>query len=146
MLAGLYQALLFGVAVSIIDIRTQRIPNWLLLIGLVCSLAAKALWLRQGLIALSLATVFYLCVFLLFAFFAHGKLGMGDVKYIALISFSFGLIGTWFVLVGACISGLGYALIFLKPKKEAAVKAFPFAPFLGFGMLIALIAKYLKLW
>jgi prepilin signal peptidase PulO-like enzyme (type II secretory pathway) len=75
--------------------------------------------------------------FILFRKLTNNKLGMGDIKLISLIAFSFGIAGTWITLFLACISSLIYILVknkFLRQKSTAI----PFAPFLLLGSCITI--------
>ena len=84
---------------AIIDIRTQRIPNWLVLPFLLAGLAVSAVTHGWSGLGRSLFAVF-IAAFVLGIFCYLGGMGMGDVKL-------FAAIGAW---IGP--SQLAYALVF----------------------------------
>ena len=120
--------LLIGIYVSVIDIRTHRIPNQInviaallipVLIYLISGISAVIATLRIG--------ILYFVLFLLLGINSKNSLGMGDVKF----SFSCGLIigyyapqnwlaTIWFMFAAAGLFGL---FNIVQAKKVQAKKA-----------------------
>lgn len=65
--------------------------------------------------------------------FNRESLGDGDIKLMAVLSLSLGLINSFIALFFASILGLIFSLIFIKKNKEGLI---PFGPFLIIGSLL----------
>jgi prepilin peptidase CpaA len=76
--------LLLAVLAAVWDLRTRRIPNWLVLAGLVAGFGLNGL--MEGLSGLSLAGVGMLVAFgVYFVLYLLHAMGAGDVKFMAAI-------------------------------------------------------------
>lgn len=104
--------LLLGILVSavITDLRTYRIPNFLILSGLLSGLLQVTL--TEGLMALLTAIVnaSIICVSLLLLYFIKA-LGAGDVKLFSVIAVFVGLKPTYRILLCSLVIGGALGLI-----------------------------------
>jgi prepilin signal peptidase PulO-like enzyme (type II secretory pathway) len=120
------------IVISIVDARTCRIPDWLLL-AFFCALtaAAPAAFRNRLAPALICFTALYLpCRFC-------GGLGFGDVKYAALLGYALGPERYCAFLGAAALSSLliyAAGTFFWGWGRKTKL---PFAPFLSFGALAA---------
>lgn len=139
---------LLGLFAAYVDIRTKLIPNRLIVVSISLLLILCLVIDRSS---LAFRLLFATSVFLLLMslnLLSKNKFGMGDVKLISIIAFSYLPIGSWIVLIVACVTGIVFALLHnvFHKRKYFIIKGIPFAPFLCIGMAIALFAKDLKLW
>ena len=112
------------IAASIFDLKSRRIPNWLILIG------ALPLLVRPNLFTLLTAAIA-----LIFGLFFTRWIGSGDIKLAFLItaySHIFSLSQLWIYL--ALVSGGIFALV-------SRQRAIAFAPFMALGVAIAYLAR-----
>jgi leader peptidase (prepilin peptidase)/N-methyltransferase len=129
------------VPVTLIDLDHRIIPNKLMLIGTVVSLAIVLLTqpssLTEHLIAAGAAGGFLLIAALAYP----GGMGMGDVKLAGVLGLFLGRAVGPAMLV-ALVSGtlVGAAIIARKGAKEGRKTAIPFGPYLAFGGLVGLFA------
>ncbi len=131
------------VAISVIDIRTKKIPNRLVYPALLLSAGYLVVARLAGAdVDLVRAAVGFLALgggFFLVAFVVPKGMGMGDVKLAALIGLVLGSQGLALVGVaagaGILLGGLGAvaALVGGASRKQAI----PFGPFLAGGALVA---------
>jgi leader peptidase (prepilin peptidase) / N-methyltransferase len=139
--------LAFAVPLSIIDIRTMRIPSWLTYAGCASVLVYTGVYGRMHLLnALTGAAVIFLLFFLIREL-THKGLGFGDVRYSLLCGLYSGFPG---VLAGCALAsfcGLLYFALFHIIKKNVPIKnvKIPFAPFMTAGSVVAALAvgKYI---
>ena len=129
---------IFALIISVVDSKTLRIPDFLLLS---CFFALVILdiyrsggtwFFYENLLS---ASVWFIIFYLVYRY--SGGLGFGDVKYAALLGYALGLekSGTAFLstALGAIlvyVIGIGFL------RWEKTVKL-PFAPFLSFGAMAA---------
>lgn len=124
-----------GSVISLVDAKSFRIPDLLvILLGCVTLLFT----IPEGWEALCLRTLAALGGGLvLFFLYVRGGLGLGDVKYGAVLSYAVGLYGTWIMLAIASLTGvLWYLVRGLSPSHRI-----PFAPFLTVGAASGLLWK-----
>ena len=137
------------ISAAIIDIKTRKIPNYIIIAGLAIGIAvnvirafvycdfsiiisclAGALAGGLPLIAVSLAS--------------HGGMGMGDVKFMAMIGSFLGPRCAIEALIVAILAGGVYGVILLILKKKNLKSAFAFGPFLAFGgFCVIFLDKYI---
>lgn len=132
----------FALYLSLIDIKEMRIPNRILLLGMVTTLGAmliSSIALADPLrFAAALAGgVLSVLLFFLIHLAKPRGLGMGDVKFAGLIgaslswiSFPVGLLG----LAVAFIASALYAIAIFAIRPKAHHRVIPFAPFMSFGL------------
>lgn len=132
-----YLVAALGISISIIDLKTLRIPDSLLAIMMIISLypLIAALEWKSPLFGLLLMGGFFLVIMLIFP----GSFGGGDLKYAMLIGLMTGLEQAFVVLetaliVGAVTGGI-YALVSGKGLKSKI----PFGPFLTLGLIVSLV-------
>ena len=110
-------AALCGIIGGVIDVRSNRIPNWLTYTALGLALASRTLWggwpaLKQGLWgALLGGGVFFL-------FFLVRGMGAGDVKLMGAGSAWAGLHGAVKLLIATAYAGGAIALVYIVFHKQ----------------------------
>ena len=123
--------LVVGIVATVADLQHMVIPNWLLAPAAVVLTATAAisghLWLSLlGAAALSIVAMLGA---------AMGGLGMGDLKYLAVVGLGLGpLVGTialFLAVLGAVAWHLPSAL------RHGVSVRFPFGPFIAFGSVLA---------
>jgi len=138
LLQGYYLLLLF-IAASVIDIKRREIPDKIsIMIALTGLLTFSPVKLLGILIALP---------FLITAVLCKGRLGGGDIKFMAAAGFALGFeVSVVAVIIGLsasllyCAGVYLYRLIFCIGKRERNM-AFPLAPFLSTGCMTAFILQ-----
>jgi prepilin signal peptidase PulO-like enzyme (type II secretory pathway) len=130
--------ILLLLTISIIDIRTKRIPDYLIYSGIVFFLSYNILIKKQSILILFTLIFTGFIPFFLIWYFTKGKLGLGDAKFSAFLALALGL-RSWFVMVFASsFTALIFALYMLKVKKITGDTKIPYGPFLSLGALISL--------
>jgi len=124
---------------TIIDLRTFTIPNWLTLGGITMILLLETIRHQTLPLTLLLSALSSFILMLLLSLLSRGKLGMGDVKFSALISLQLGFYYWLISLFVASLSGLFVAVFCIFYKKMDKNTPIPFAPFLSFGAVMALL-------
>ncbi len=131
--------LAFAVPLSVIDIRTMRIPIWITYAGYAAALVYLSVYGRQHLLnALTGAAVIFL-LFLFLREITHKGLGFGDVRYSLLCGLYCGFPG---ILAGCALAALGgllYFALFHIIKRNVPIRnvKIPFAPFMTAGSVTA---------
>src|SRR5215217_7420478 len=129
------------VPVTLIDLDHRIIPNTLMIIGTVVSVALILLTdpsaMTEHLVAAAAAGGFLLIAALAYP----SGMGMGDVKLAAVMGLFLGRAVAPAMFV-ALIAGsvIGAAIIARKGTKEGRKTAIPFGPYLAFGGLVGLFA------
>ncbi len=126
--------LLFALPLSVIDARSFRLPDALTLGGF-AALALTTMVLDPravpgSLLAAGLAGVLFWTLRK-----TMGGLGLGDVKYAALVGFFTGPRGLSPALAVAAATGILYALAARAVRGRSLRERIPFGPFLTFGAL-----------
>lgn len=130
--------LLFGLWLSIIDIRSHRLPNQAVVAMTLISFSVQALiavtqsQLNRLISALAIALVTTL-VYLLLYIYSRGSMGMGDVKF----AFPLGLAIGWYnpeqwlpaIFITFCLAGL-VALIGIALKRTSWKSALALGPYM----------------
>jgi prepilin signal peptidase PulO-like enzyme (type II secretory pathway) len=131
-LARIIIFLIGAVLIAVIDLRSRRIPDILLLLCGAALVVYDLLFAPSAMPRYALAAcgsfIFFLIVYRL-----RGGLGLGDVKYAALIGYFLGIPRIMGGLLLASLAALAVWLVghfFCGWKKEMRL---PFAPFLGAG-------------
>ncbi len=129
--AVLFSALLL--ALSLVDWRTRRLPNVLLLALLAWGLV-QALWLKQPTwAAAGLGLLVGGGVFGLIALLGRGALGTGDVKLMAVLGAALGLPLILPAMLGGAIAGGLAALLLLATHRLGRKDYFAYGPYLALG-------------
>ena len=130
--------LAFGVPISIIDLRSRRIPDALSFGALALVLIETAVF-HSGFLIFSVAgTVTGFAVFWAVWRVTGGKLGFGDVKYSALIGAALGPLGWFWAILAASLLGLATAASLLATRRITREFRIPFAPFLTAGCAVSI--------
>jgi prepilin signal peptidase PulO-like enzyme (type II secretory pathway) len=128
----------FAAPVSVIDIRTRRIPDVLTfsaaIVVLLFYCMVNPARLPNALIAAALGAG----LFFLIRRITRG-LGMGDVKYAALMGLVCGLPALFTAFFAAAVLGLVTALVLKLLDGKHRNRRIPFAPFLSAAVIIALL-------
>ena len=126
--------LLYLTLISIYDLRTLRIPNFLTY-GFFALLFAHDIFTAPSEIpGHMLSAFFFFALFFLAAILTKG-IGFGDVKLAAVLGYSCGILRTSVMLVFACTAAVA-AFIILRIRKSR-VKRLPFSPFVAAGYVIS---------
>ncbi|HEY3023292.1 MAG TPA: prepilin peptidase [Actinomycetota bacterium] len=131
------------VAIAIIDVRHQIIPNRLVYPALLVFAAYILIGALAGggleVITAAIGMLAYGGALLLVAFISPRGMGMGDVKLAALIGLVLGSVGLRYVTVAAAAGILlgGVAAIVALIAGASRKNAIPFGPFLAVGALVA---------
>jgi len=134
--------IMFSIPASVIDIKQKRIPDWIVFPGIVVLLGLRAFSFRDPIIKIIVEMLAGSLFFFGIRLFTKGKLGMGDVKFAALMGVFIGFPG-WFIATGlASILGLLFAVLGLFFGKTNKNTRIPFAPFLTVGSIGAYFVNY----
>lgn len=132
-------------AITLIDLRSHRIPN-VLTLTLLGAAALQILLLGQpGLLAAATGLLLGGGILLVVAILGRGALGMGDVKLAAasgaLLGFPAALPG---LFLGILLGGLA-AMLLLVSKRAGRKDPFAYGPYLALGAWIVLVQTW-GLW
>ena len=151
---GIFTCLI--VIITFIDIDTKTIPNKLLLLGLILAVYpfiknGYNYWDNYLIGGLGLGLGFFLIGYVGKLILKEDSMGMGDVKFAALIGLILGWQHGLLVTGIAFLSAAALILTFSLFGKIGFRQKLPFAPFLSFGTIIsilwgsAIIQWYLRL-
>jgi len=120
-------------ALSLVDFRTRRLPNALLLVLLAWAIV-QAQWLGQPtLLAAALGFLVGGGLFLLVALVGRGAMASGDVKLTAVLGAVLGLPNVLpALLVGVVAGGLG-AVVLLVTRRSGRKDFMAYGPYLALG-------------
>jgi prepilin signal peptidase PulO-like enzyme (type II secretory pathway) len=131
------------VVVAVIDIRTLRIPNRIVLPATAAVLVAEIALDPSRALERVLATLLVGAVLLIPNLISSSWLGMGDVKLGMLLGAALGW-GALGALEIAFMALLPVAVVVLvRGGRQARNTALPFGPFMAFGALVVLIVPRL---
>ena len=133
--------LAFAAPITLVDLRSRRIPDALSLGGLAC-LAAFDCFLEPGsLFRDGLAATLAFALFYLIRACTMG-LGFGDLKYAALVVFYSGLPRCFAALAASALAALAaFAFAAFGSRRRRLAATLPFAPFLTLGALAAAVLE-----
>ena len=131
--------------IGVIDLRTMKIPNHILLFAIVLRILLFAIEMTintegamSAVVECTIATLIFIIFFLLIAIVFKSSVGMGDIKLFGVLGFYQGLWGgvnsIFFSLMVSFVLSVG----FLITKKKNRNDAIPFAPFILMGTIIAM--------
>lgn len=132
---------------AVIDLRVHLIPNELVLVMAVLGAAFQFVAFGpRGLLYAAAAMAAVMAVFLLLtAFLGFGAVGAGDVKLAGAMGLALGYPFTLTALVGMGAAMGLFSLYGFAAKKLTLRSMLPFAPFMMFGMVLALIRMVVKI-
>ena len=134
--------LIFSIPASVVDIKNKRIPDWTVLSGITVLSALRFCCFGDSAGRLVLELLSGAVIFFGIRLLTKGKLGMGDVKFAALMGVFTGF-PRWFAAAGfASILGLLFALIGILFGRIDKNTKIPFAPFLTVGSIGAYFVNY----
>lgn len=136
--------LALAIGATVMDLRERRIPNHLLLFGAVLLLLDSALggFLVSSVVGGAVLGALGIALALVGGLGKSGGLGMGDVKYLAVIGLGLGVQGGLMAFVVAALAGGAVALALMLLRRVRATDAIPYAPFLALGSLVALLSHW----
>lgn len=124
------------VAISLVDLSVQRIPNLLVLV-LLLGAGAQAVWLGyQTLMAAALGFLVGGGLFLLAARLRRGAMGAGDVKLAAALGAVLGFPHVFSGLLAGVLAGGIASLWLLTTHRASRTDLIPYAPYLSIGALL----------
>lgn len=132
-------------ALSIYDIKTQRVPNW--------TLAAFSIIILPGPLLMSSGQIAAIVQSLMGAISGFGILliaallssegagvGGGDIKLAGLLGYAFGIGGIAVILIAAALTAAPVALLCKRLKKSPQLHI-PFVPFITLGAVLVVVSK-----
>lgn len=142
--SGVIDLVLFFLAAippALIDLRERRIPDVLLVFGLLLALwrtsGQEAPRLLGDLLAGGLGFAVFWCVW----YFSRGKMGLADAKFASVVGAFSGVAGLCAAVFVAASLGLLFALALIAIDPRNARARIPFAPFLSAGGAAAMAAR-----
>ena len=133
-----------GIPLSLIDMRLRILPNRIVIPGTLVAIILGGLnprlgWMSSIIGSLSGSVGLFLIAWLYELVRKREGMGMGDVKYLALLGALTGWQGVIWIVAGASFLGTIYGLVFGLIKKEGLATSIPFGPFLfSAGMIVYL--------
>lgn len=147
-LTPLAYSLLFSILliIAIIDYKTMRIPNRLIVIGTSLGIIYRLLQtlytqdiqsMAQGILGFIVGgSIIAMMMLLSLIVFKKQGMGMGDLKLLAMIGLFVGTQKVFYtIIVGILIAGIYAVIVLIKSKEEI----FPFGPFLALGAVVAVM-------
>ncbi len=126
--------------IALIDLKYRLVLNVVIYPLSVIIVMGQACFYPQDMVRVLLGGGIAFGVFFLTAFIKPGQLGGGDIKLATLIGLAFGFPDMlWALLVGGGVGAI-MALLFIVQGKGKTF-AIPYAPFLCFGAMIALLVN-----
>jgi len=129
--------ILIAIPISIIDIKTKKIPNKIIYPAIFIVLTLHILLFKNGIFESLILTLTGFLPFYLIRYFTKGKMGLGDAKYSALLALLLGY-ENWFIMIFLSSStAVIFAVIVLKLGKMDKQSRIPFGPFLSLGAIVS---------
>ncbi len=127
------------ITASITDIKERRIPDNLIVAGVVIGLALSLYNPEHGFLDGLIGGMTAGLILLLISHITKGGLGLGDVKLFGCIGIYLGLESTVSaMLIAALLSGL-FSLVLICINRDNKKREIPFAPFILAGVLAAVM-------
>ena len=127
------------ILISLIDYKTQIIPDGLVGVIAVSGVLYNLLVKPQGVVDMLLGGAIGFVVMLLIFVISHGGMGGGDVKLSAAVGLWLGVEGTLLFLLLAFIMGGVISLLLLASGAKSKGDAIPFGPFLCFAAFVTIL-------
>lgn len=126
----------FSFPVCVIDIKDKRIPDWSVFPGIIVLSALRFFMFGDSAGEIISDMLTGSLLFIAVRFFTKGNLGLGDVKFAALMGVFNSFPGWFFATATASFFGLIFALTGIFSGKLNRSSKIPFAPFLTAGSII----------
>lgn len=138
----LVMLIVFAVHISVVDVRTMRIPDrWLIRYSICFGVYRLVQPSHPWWMSYATCMAFFVVAMLLLAF-RLDWIGGGDLKLLAVLSLVLGARMTLQVVVMAIVLGSVFGLLVLVLGKMPAGRAIPFAPFLFAAVGLALLLTH----
>ena len=134
---GLSAALGVALIASVIDIRERRIPNALVLAGLVIAAALAAMSGRWS--DALLGSALGMALLALPRLVARDAVGLGDIKLVGVVGMSAGLAST-LVILGLAVA-TATPVVLWAGRERRCCRQLPFAPFLALGVAGCVVVR-----
>jgi len=133
---------LIAIPISIIDIKTQKIPNIIVYPAIFIVLTLHILLFKNGILQSLILIISGFLPFYLIRYFTKGKMGLGDAKYSGLLALLLGF-ENWLIMIFISSStAVLFAVVVLKLGKMEKQSRIPFGPFLSLGAIISLLIQF----
>lgn len=132
-------AYLFFALVTVIDIKYRLVLNVLVYPAGLLVLLVRVLFEQNQVLTVVLGGAFAFLIFYGTAYIRPNGLGGGDVKLAVLIGFLFGFPGILFALLLGAAATAVFIVAALVTRRGSLQTQIPYAPFLCFGALAALL-------
>lgn len=132
LLYGIISSLL--IVISIIDLKTQTIPDGLNLFGVIVVVFLGIYMFRGNYSTHFFGFLFGFGLFLVIAMITNA-MGGGDIKLMGVLGLLFGLTGIIFVTVISFIYGAIISIMLIATKKATRKDYIPFGPFIALAAL-----------
>jgi len=135
--------IIFTLIISVIDAKTLKIPDFLLLFFFIVLVIidiqiSSGIWF---LLERFIAVLFWASIFFLIYNYSGG-LGFGDVKYAALLGYALGFEKSLVAFICTALSAILLYSIGIGVFRWTKTAKLPFAPFLSFGALAAEVINF----
>jgi prepilin signal peptidase PulO-like enzyme (type II secretory pathway) len=130
------------VPISIIDLKERKIPDILVLVGLIAFLATRIFIYTDISWWVVLDTAVGFTSIFILRFATKGGIGLGDAKLSGLMGFLLGLFYWGIAMFIASLVGVIVGMLLISLKKIKRNEGIPFAPLLAFGGIVSYILKY----
>jgi len=124
--------------ISLIDIRTKRIPDFFTYSGILIVMSSRFLTDNQSLVNSLILILSGFIPFFLIWYFSKGKLGLGDAKLSAFLALVLGLKGWFIMLFLSSFTALVFAVYMMKIRRMNRDVQIPYGPFLSAGAVLSL--------
>lgn len=126
------------IVITFIDLKTQEIPDGLILFGLISGLLFNLYDIKAHMVLGILGFVLGGGVFLLIAMLTGGAMGGGDIKLMAVLGLFFGWKYIILITLISFVIGAAVSLILIATKLKGRKDFIPFGPFIAAAALIAI--------
>ena len=131
---------------SIFDIRSYRVPDFIVLPGLALGMIASSISGAPTLVLLAEMAVIG-GLFLLVKYLTDGKMGVGDVKYALFVCACVGGMRTLLSVFVATILGLfTYGVFALIRGKQGLDRPLPFVPYIAGGVACITLIEFFEIY
>ena len=130
--------------IAMIDFRIHKIPNRLILIGLIVRTVLLMIDIRKQFMFAFVGLFFGLGIMLLLSVLTRHGIGYGDVKLFGWIGYALGLTDTYNVLFYSVLYAAMAGVYLIKIKKQGRKTKITFAPFVFLGTYSVCVIRFLS--